>query len=254
MATEGDIGGGSPGDIGKEISNIAGGVDDFVSLFRGKKSTVSTNNRKTLNTTTKESEIVSPEKAMALMQQILGGTQGLAQVAQGEKGAGLYNSTVNQQLTNDLLARTVAQVASLSTTKVSENTGTIDENSVNTDKKRGALEWVICTELHKQGRLSQEYYEAGWPVFARTPARVKAGYYIWAVSAVLHLRAHPQSRYSRILASVMNARAAQIAGHKSVYGYVALNGLYAICWTFSKTIARKPVLFPDVYRTLYKQP
>jgi hypothetical protein len=251
MPADGDL----PGSDGlKFLSDGVGFIDDAVSLFRGKKQTVTNNNRKTLNTVTKETEEVSAEKAMALMQQILGGTQGLGQLAQGEKGAGLYNSTVNKQLTNDLLARTVAQVASLSSIKTSAQTGNIDENTTNTTKKKGALEWVICTELHKQGRMCKKYYDTGWPVFARTPVRVKAGYYFWAIPAVHHLRAHPNSIRSHMLEAVMNARAEYIAAQvhvtgakKTIFGYIALKGLYAICWTLSRTVARKPVDFMSLY-------
>lgn len=40
-----------------------------------------------------------------------GGVQGLAQVAGGQRAAGMYNSTVNTQLTNDLMSRLATQTA-----------------------------------------------------------------------------------------------------------------------------------------------
>lgn len=245
---DGDITGGSTSGT---VKGWVSAADDFVSIFRGKTNTTSVNNKKTLNTTTKETEDVSQEKALALLQQLLGSTTGLAAVSQGEKNNGLYNSTVNEQLTNDLLSNVAGKVAALSSTKTIENTGTIDENNTNSEHKKGALEWVICTELNKQGRLSDSLYRRGAPVFISTPVRVKAGYYIWAIPAVLHLRAHPQSLYSRVLESVMVARARQIAGDTSLYGYVVLKGLYAICWTLSRTIARKPIDFSVLYTTKF---
>jgi hypothetical protein len=54
---------------------------------------------------------VSAEGVNAILQQILGSSQGLAQVASGQKSAGLYNSTTNQQLINDLITRTSGEVA-----------------------------------------------------------------------------------------------------------------------------------------------
>jgi hypothetical protein len=54
---------------------------------------------------------VSAEGVNAILQQILGGTQGLAQVASGQKSAGMYNATTNQQLINDLITRTSGEVA-----------------------------------------------------------------------------------------------------------------------------------------------
>jgi len=63
------------------------------------------------SSTTTTSSNISDEGVNALIQQILGGSQGLAAVAGGQKSAGLYNSTVNQQLTNDLITRTAGEVA-----------------------------------------------------------------------------------------------------------------------------------------------
>ena len=48
-----------------------------------------------------------------ILQQILGGTNGLAAISSGQKSAGAYNSSTNQMLTNDLLSRTAGEVAKL---------------------------------------------------------------------------------------------------------------------------------------------
>ncbi len=56
-----------------------------------------------------------------IIKSILGGSQGLSAVANGQKSAGLYNSSTNQKLINDLMARvttqTAAQTAGTRTTK-----------------------------------------------------------------------------------------------------------------------------------------
>lgn len=54
---------------------------------------------------------LSDADANKLIESLLGSTQGLASVTQGQKTAGLYNSTVNTQLANDLLAKVSAEVA-----------------------------------------------------------------------------------------------------------------------------------------------
>lgn len=59
---------------------------------------------------------VSPAGVTALIQQSLGGVNGLAQVQLGAKSAGLYNSSTNQLLTNDLVTRTAAAAAATNTT------------------------------------------------------------------------------------------------------------------------------------------
>jgi hypothetical protein len=239
------------GDIGKSMSSIAGGVEDIAGLFRGSSSSVTTNGSTISDGTQVTEEEVSIEKANEYIKQLLESVNGLAATQQGQKSSGLYNSTVNQQLTNDLLARTAGQVAALSSKKTTTQQSTQNTSNTNSTKKKGALEWIVCTELHKQGRLNSVLYEAGWPVFARTPVLVKRGYYLWAIPAVHHLRKHPHSLLSACLASIMNARANQIAGNRTVYGYLTLKGLYGICWVLSRTIARKPI---DFMSAVYPSP
>lgn len=91
-------------------------IMDLIGLIspKGGSTTTGTN-------TQTESNNVSPEAVQALINSILGGTQGLAAVSQGQRGAGLYNSSTNQQLTNDLLARTAAEASKLNSTKTVTN-------------------------------------------------------------------------------------------------------------------------------------
>lgn len=63
------------------------------------------------STTSTTSSNLNQTDVSALIQSILGGTQGLAAVSSGQKTAGLRGSTVNQQLINDLLARVTTQTS-----------------------------------------------------------------------------------------------------------------------------------------------
>lgn len=96
------------GDLAARSNNSIDMLTQLLTTFKGGPTTTQTS-----------SEQVSNDKATAYLQQLLGGTSGLAAVSSGQKSAGMYNSTVNQQLTNDLLARTSAQTAALSSTKTS---------------------------------------------------------------------------------------------------------------------------------------
>ena len=84
---------------------------NLADLFLGK--TTTTSNSGGTQTT---QEQVSTDKANAYIKQMLEGTSGLASTVSGQKTAGMYNSTVNQQLVDDLLARTASGAASLSKT------------------------------------------------------------------------------------------------------------------------------------------
>lgn len=253
----GDMQGGSASGMVDTANKGVDFINGFASLFRGTTASNNTNSNRTLDTTTTDTEEVSPEKAMALLQQVLGGVQGLSAVSGGQKASGMYGSTVNQQLVNDLLARSTADVAALSSKKTQTQTGTINDAQSNSQHKKGALEWIICTELNKQGRLPNKFYRYGARVFASYSPVSKQGYYIWAVPAVKHLRKYPNSKLSNLMEVVFNARAEYLAAkagcksaRKTVLGFLTTHILFVVCVALSRTIARKPIDFMSaVYPT-----
>ena len=83
-----------------KLQNVLDLITNASSTFAGKKTT------QTQNTST------SAEGLNSLLKQILESTQGLAAVSGGQKTAGLYNSSTNSLLTNDLLTRASGEVAS----------------------------------------------------------------------------------------------------------------------------------------------
>lgn len=94
------------GDI--STRNPLSDVQNILNIFKGSAPTT---------TSSTSTENVSTDKANAYLKSILESNSGLASVSSGQKAAGMYSSTVNQQLTNDLLSRTAAQTAALSTSK-----------------------------------------------------------------------------------------------------------------------------------------
>lgn len=379
-----------------------GDIQSLLDIFKGRSNT------------TNSSEKVSPEAANALVQQVLAGNNGLASLGVAQKGAGLYNSTVNSQLSNDLIARTSAEVAARSSTKSTTtkvnpqlnplatigglaassalrvgakklglktpdqyiekgidsisnylggdsfvggsgfDVGSLASTPVDTSSLQnldflsslnedslfgssgssssggsdsggdvdatggssgagvavglaggaalGGLAagagsagagaaaggyaiaagdtafglgagtaassagagigealtalavWIVCTELYRQGRLPYKWYRWGAREFAKYDDRGKQGYYIWAVPAVAHLRAHPDSILSKLLCAIFNSRAQYLAAkagcdgaRKTVTGWFWTKSLYALCWTLSRTIARKPIDWTQVY-------
>lgn len=104
--------------------------------------------------------------------------------------------------------------------------------------------WILCTELYKQGRMPLKYYTYGSREFAKYDVQSKKGYYIWAVPALKHLKAHPYSLRSRVMCTLLNARAEYISAEggcrgarKTLLGAFAKN-LYWGCWILSRTVAR----------------
>lgn len=100
-----------------EKNNPLQSIQSILDITKGKGTTTQTT-----------SSNISSEGVNALLQQILQSNQGLASVASGQKTAGLYNSTVNQQMINDLITRASGEVAKqqAGTTTRTKQAGQID--------------------------------------------------------------------------------------------------------------------------------
>ncbi len=85
--------------------NTAGNIDSILKLIQG-----GTDLFKGSSTTQTAASNISQQGTNQLIQQILASTQGLGAVAGAQKGAGLYNSTTNRMLTNDLISRAAGEV------------------------------------------------------------------------------------------------------------------------------------------------
>ena len=85
-------------------------------------------------TSTSTTPNISAAGIQQLLSQIMGGSQGLASVASGQKASGLYNSSSNQLLINDLLTRTAGEVGKQTagtTTTQKQNTALSGQNLLN---------------------------------------------------------------------------------------------------------------------------
>ena len=85
-------------------------VTDLIKLFTGNSGGSNTTTTTSGRIGTKQT-MISSELATQMLRNALESNQGLAAIAQGQAGAGMYNSTTNKLLTNDLLARLTANIA-----------------------------------------------------------------------------------------------------------------------------------------------
>lgn len=92
--------------LGTTLANLT----TLAQLFRGTPGSQDT-------TTTTETTGLSEEGMLALIKSILESDKGLASVTQGQKGAGLYDSTTQKLLINDLLTRAAGEAARTRTTR-----------------------------------------------------------------------------------------------------------------------------------------
>lgn len=99
-------------------------ANDSKQSTSGTTSNAGTSNTANTGTITTQ-EGASPEAVEAIVKSVLEGTQGLANVTSGQNRAGLYNSTTNRLLVNDLMARAAAEGAKLNKSSTQTiNTGT----------------------------------------------------------------------------------------------------------------------------------
>lgn len=127
--------------------NSSVNVNDLVGLFLGKSGSTTGNETGTSATTGSSNDTsvssttggLTQEAIQAMFAQALQASGGLASVASGQAGNGLYNSSTNQLMQNDLVSRVAGQVLSKNTFQNTANTGakTVAQNGVTTDAKSG---------------------------------------------------------------------------------------------------------------------
>lgn len=96
---------------------------------------------------------------------------------------------------------------------------------------------IICAELKRQGRLSDSLSRRSLMHFRTYKEISREAYYIWAKPSVKHLRAQPNSYYSRCLETVFNHRCRFIAKDRDFYslaGYLAVSAITVACWPILK--------------------
>jgi len=101
--------------------------------------------------------------------------------------------------------------------------------------------WIICTELHKQGKMPTKYYIYGARAFAKYPEYGKQAYYFWAIPCVTHLRKYPKSLFSWCLKRIFVSRAEYLAAQqglrgakKTFFGLLVIGTTYSLCWIISR--------------------
>lgn len=128
--------------------------------------------------------------------------------------------------------------------------GVVDQaNNPPPDDQGCFLCWIVCTELHRQGKLPTRWYIPGSRVFAKYDDNIKRGYYFWAIPLSKHLRYSPDSFLSKITTIGCNHRAEFIAhragirgARKTLRGFLVIHSLYWACWFLGKVLPKKVLL------------
>jgi hypothetical protein len=155
-----------------KISSASGGINTIADLYSLINGTEVRSSGQTVTdtggrTTTTESSGISQEGMNAMLKQILEGSSGLAAVASGQRSAGGYSSSTNTLLTNDLLTRSAAQVASnnKTTTKTVDTPNTT--RTISGDKKTtggltssGIIKTIGSLATTKYGKKAMDVFNS----------------------------------------------------------------------------------------------
>jgi hypothetical protein len=133
------------------------GIDpvSLIGMFTGSKGggKTTTGTKGTTTTTTKGN--ISEEGINSMIQKILSSDSGIAAIAQGEKRTGLYNSTTNQMLVNDLITRAAGELAERqagTTTTVTRDDTVTEETSKSRDPQLDPLKTAGLLGLYAIGQ------------------------------------------------------------------------------------------------------
>lgn len=132
--------GGPPTLINTSFMDMTGSLQD---LF-GRDASVSTSGSGSSKTTGKQTEKlnIDQEAVMKIIQDVLGGAGGLAELFSTENVSGLYNSTAAVQAAGDLASKLVGEIAKLTAEKEStvEESTTSSQASQQGQESEGILE------------------------------------------------------------------------------------------------------------------
>lgn len=146
----GESGGSGLADVGAFLGDIA----DFGTSLFGESSGVSGSQSGTQSGTSKSSAIQTEQLELdqaavqRIIEDVLGGPQGLASIFGEEQASGIFNSSVSKQAAGNLTAKLVGELAKLTakktatTDKETEQESATTAQSGQTSEKKGLLEGI----------------------------------------------------------------------------------------------------------------
>lgn len=152
-------------------------------------------------------KVLSQEAIDKLIYDVLSSDNGIAQLAAGENLSGGSSSSTKTLQTQDFLTKVIGELAN-----VTAETIKLSDTSTSENKKSGGAKTVICTELHRQGKLDTELYEAGTPHWNVLNHTVWRGYICWATTVVEWMK--KSELLSNLLLPVVRSRYQMIATGK----------------------------------------
>lgn len=182
-----------------------------------------------LGTVQRTRKNLSDEAIQKLIYDALSSDAGLAALASGENLAGGSKSSSKTLLAQDMMAKLIGELASVTAetetsedqVKTTKEGRFVSKFGDNLEKPSGIMggagagalsDTVICTELRRQGLLSQRLYESVGAPWKQVPYYTWRGYHIWARHVVPLMQKSPA--LSKTLLPIIRSRYELLAGSK----------------------------------------
>lgn len=155
-------------------------------------------------TQTKKKELTK-EGIDKLIYDAMSGDAGVAALATGENLSGGYASSTKALLAQDFMVKLIGELANVTATEVF----TTDQQSQSKESKKSGglgIKTVICTELNRQGYLSDYLYcdPKATEHFQKLHHLTVSGYHLWALGVVDRMKKSP--RLCKLLLPTARAR------------------------------------------------
>lgn len=182
-----------------------------------------------LDDTTVRRRELSQEAVDKMIYDILSSDSGLAALAAGENITGGHSSAAKSLMAQDLMTKIAGEIALITAPEITERDSVQREDTKNAKAQSRAIS-VVCTEMNRQGLLSDELYfhPRCQEHFKALPKEVVSGYLIWGWPLASYLARN--IRLSRILAPIAINRYEMIAtGKWNFWGWVTISLAQPVC-------------------------
>lgn len=151
---------------------------------------VATNYEQDITKRTKKN--LSAEAIQKLIYDAMSSDAGLAALASGENLAGGSKSSSKTLLAQDMMTKLIGELASV-TAETEETSGDVKTSKEGRflNKTGDNFKTVICTELRRQGLLSQHLYESVGAPWKQVSYFTWRGYCFWAIPIAQKMRTSP---------------------------------------------------------------
>jgi hypothetical protein len=173
---------------------------------------------------------------------ILSGNEGLAALAQGENSSGGFGSSTKGLMAQDLTAKLAGTLAEITAPTITDTNSKEKTKSFSSSIQGAAKVTVICTELVRQGKLSEDLYLAGHEHFTKLSPVTVNGYHAWAMRLIPLMQ--KSEKLSNFFLPVAKARYEMIVNKKfSLLGAATIYIGQPLCYLIG-------VFCPSTYRSI----